>query len=349
MQNFKIPKKNYFIDDSNKFILKSNGKHIILEGDYDIDRNNNLIFSHPESALDNTTSKIKLSGNWQLTDNYDMKLILDADNSTNTPADNSPEEIILKGEIVNTNSTEINFAVNYKLKDGRTRTKILKFGGYWRTDENNKLLFSLTTTGTKNNSLEFKSAWEIGENYEIIYKYKKQNLRRKTKIEHSLILKGVWNISQKNKIEFLVDMDSRSTLNFEASFKTASLYPKEGELRYEIGIKGAPGENFKTIIRNITLFGTWKFSKTLGLGFETTYKDGRKYTMKFSAEINNNHSGKNPLTPDEITISILNTHGESLGAEFTVSKNLSKNIAASIRLLKSSDERGVYIGVKGRF
>lgn len=79
-------------------------------------------------------------------------------------------------------------------KEGKVLTRILKLGGRWQADENNRLRFLVKKEERKVDVLTLQGIWELNRNHEITYRYEKMDLKTKERLERTVIFKGFWEI-----------------------------------------------------------------------------------------------------------------------------------------------------------
>ena len=92
----------------------------------------------------------------------------------------------------------------------------------------------------------------------------------------------------------------------------------------------------------VTLFGEWKFSKTLGLSFDMDYGKGNVRSLNFGAEIN-------LTSKDKVTFNLVSRERQPLGINVTFGHKFLKKLDAEA-FLKFKDlrenpavEAGVFI------
>ena len=96
------------------------------------------------------------------------------------------------------------------------------------------------------------------------------------------------------------------------------------------------------VSRVIYLYGSWKFSRNLGLSFEMDYDRGRIHAIEFGADVY--------LSPqDKFTFALTDRRGEPLGFTLTLTHSFLKqvNARAFLRLKGELIEiRGVETGLR---
>ncbi len=212
-------------------------------------------------------------GKWRLNKDHDLEL-------TVTDARGLDKEVLtLKSEIVSVASDELIFLITSKKQRGVEITRLLKLSGRWRADESNRLAFSVSKEDGAEDVLVFDGAWEVGRDNEIIYRYRKTRLKRKTKEERSLIFKGHWHITAKDRLAYMLDTSGESGFLFKAEFEDAGISGRFGSLKYRIGIGVS---RYKRPVEKVIKFlgaVRWNITKKDALELEFIGAEGRKSGM----------------------------------------------------------------------
>ena len=269
-----------------------------------------------------------LKGTWSLDDNHELQY----------KKDGLDEEIKIKGFLIATEPDALVFSVTEKQKDQKIVTGLYKLTGQWSLNSDNQITFEVEKGRSKNDTLTFTGTWELGKNHEIIYTYEQTELKKRTKEVQTLTFKGYWDISERNRLTYYLSEDSESNFKFKGTFQTKSIYAKEGEIRYQVGVEVSG----KRIVQDIVLFGTWKFSNKLEISFEIEYQDGKR-AITFG--------GKYDLDDDkQIAITLKTEEGKPLGIELILTKDFfGKDGQAFIRLSKTIEESRVEAGMRFRW
>ncbi len=331
-----MEKVRYEIDPHNRLVIKKTGKKAklprfrqILDGRFKVADDNTLTYHIKAPIPDDIKAphQVKLRGRWSLTKNHDLRLTLDK-----WRRQTFGDQLTLQGDIIEVNKNSLLFALTTRTKEGVQSTYILKLQGSWQADRNNRLTFRVKKRQDKYDILTFDGIWKIGKNYQIIYQYEKAQLARKLKKLHTLIFKGHWDIKDKARISYVIDRDNDSVFDFKTSLGIF----KEKYIKYEVGI--GLSHKPKPIKRTITLFGTWKIKKTVGLIFEVDYKNRKIHTIAFGA--------KAKLTSkDNILFKLRNNLNRDIGAELELTHKILKGDGqAFLRFLKSKRESAVLAG-----
>ncbi|MCK4905260.1 hypothetical protein KAS42_03330 [bacterium] len=345
-------KLRYEVDPYNRLVVEETGRKLplsrfrrVLDGKFKTGPNGTLIYhiKAPMYGLD-TKSKaphqVKLRGKWSLNKNHDLVLTLD-----NWRRQTMGDEITLKGEIVSVSSSSLSFAVTTRSEENLDTRNILKLQGRWQADKHNRLTFRVKKGEGRHDTLTFDGIWEIDKKHRIVYKYEKAQLIRKKTLKETLIFKGSFDITKRNKLSYELSPKGKSVFDF----RTGLGFLHEKYIKYEIGIGGS--NRRKPFKRTLVLYGKWKIKRNVGLLFEIKYEKpatsatsaiknwrGRPKVIKFGADAR--------LTKkDEIKFRIKNEMGKNLGLELKLSRKLLRGDGkAFIKLLKDKKEAAIYVG-----
>jgi len=316
-------KYKYSVDDNNQLMIKppEKGRPVVASGKFSIGQYNRLIYWLNEPAPwrreYGLAPKIVFKGKWQLNSDYDLELIL-----KEAKDQCKGDRLAIKGEIISTDSDTLVFEIKSIDKQGLSHMQLLKLSGIWQADEYNRLSFAVEKKASPD-MLTLEGIWQINQNQQIIYVYEKTNLKRKTKTSHILIFEGFWQINRSHRLTYILERSSGSRFDFRVQIESPNLYPKKGVVKYRLGIglrgKKAPGD------RVICLYGTWKFSRKLGLVFQMDYGQGQVQSLEFGTELS--------LTQrDKVTFALKNETGERLGINITFTHKFLKQNEAEVFL-----------------
>ncbi|MBI4707919.1 MAG: hypothetical protein HY761_08355 [Candidatus Omnitrophica bacterium] len=329
----------YSVDEFNRLIIRRKNKKLVADGRFSLDKNNRLSYwlNEPESWIkENSLSrKVSFKGFWQLDSNHD--LVLNLSKSAQTKAG----YLVLKGNIISAQNNILAFEIASLDKRGNSHIQILQLGGYWQQDAFNRLCFVLSKKLSPD-ILVFEGAWELDKNQQIVYSYQKTQLKRKTKVVHTLSFSGYWQITQKNRLVYILSRNSNSQFTFCVQLDSPNIYPQDGLIKYRLGIGIKGSKLYKD--RSIILYGSWKFSRALGLIFEIDYGPGKNRAIDFGIEAT--------LTKkDKVVCMLKNKKGERLGISITLTHKLlrSNDAQAFIRLKCLEEESGIEAGVEVPF
>lgn len=351
-------KYKYSVDNHNQLLIRPPKQKapIPVRGRFSIDKNNQLIYWLNEPAswrrLYNLPSKVSFIGNWKLNSNYDLELNLDE-----TKSQYRAERLILKGEIISTDRDTLAFEIISYNKQGlsptqlnRSSTKgtvpafshiqLLKLTGSWQADEFNRIIFTIKKKASPD-VITLEGSWQINKNQQITYIYEKTVLKTKTRISRVLTFEGFWEINSSNRLAYILSRSTESYFDFRVQIESPNLYPKEGLIKYRIGIglaKDKPSQ-----MKTICLYGSWRFSRKAGLTFQMDYRKGGFRDIEFGANIYLNKK-------DEIIFFLTDKKKETLGLNITFTHNFLKNSDAEafLRLKDILDkkERALEVGVR---
>jgi len=332
----------YEVDPYNRLVARGSGGKSslpefrkVIDGRFKIDKTNILSY-HVKAPIRDTESvphQLKIRGRWSLTDDHDLLLIVEK-----AGRDTFGDEITLQGEILDADESSLLFAVTTKTDEDRQTTYVLTLEGFWKADNFNRLSFHARREKGRYDILTFNGAWEIGENYQIVYQYEKVALIRKKRELHRLIFKGHWDIRDRFRISYSLGRDTASGFDFQTS---GGIF-KEDYIEYELGIRKA--FEATPVKRTVTLFGAWRLKKDTGLIFEIECADKKTQTIIFGAEAK--LTGK-----DTISFRLKDdTENKDLGVNLELSHDILKGEGeAFLRLLKSGRESAIYAGAAWRW
>ncbi len=351
-------KYRYSVNNNNQLLIKSSKAKVAIpvRGRFSVDKNNQLIYWLNEPAswrrLYNLPSKVSFIGNWQLNPNYDLELNLDE-----TKSQYKEDRLILKGEIISTDRDTLAFEIISYNKQGlsptqlnRSSTKgtvpafshirLLKLTGSWQADEFNRIIFMIKKKALPD-VITLEGTWQINKNQQIAYSYEKTGLKTKTRISCVLTFEGFWEINSSNRLAYILSQSTESYFDFRVQIESPNLYPKEGSIKYRIGI--GLKEDKPSQMKTVCLYGSWRFSRKAGLTFQMDYGKGRFSDIEFGANIYLNKK-------DEIVFFLTNKNNESLGLNITFAHKFLKNCDAGafLRLkdILDKEERALEVGVR---
>ncbi|MBU0634052.1 MAG: hypothetical protein KKB82_06650 [Candidatus Omnitrophica bacterium] len=259
---YKINTKN------NKLLVLRDKQKFSPPGHFEIDSKNRLTYLYQRKDTDpvdwNIPRKIVFEGKWAMDSRSNVLFTLRE--SADAPAS---QKVFLKGKICDVEANSLAVLVDTEQEDGTSRIHRLNLDGTWRADENNRLNFLVQKSKSRYDTLTFEGGWQV-ENNEIVYRVKNVSLKRGERAERKLTFKGFWEISDTRRITYVLDRESGSLFNFKLYSGSPNLIAKKGVLKYRLGIAAA--KTGKRKVKEITLFGSWKFGHQGGLGFEMDNK-----------------------------------------------------------------------------
>jgi len=157
----KTEKIRYEIDPHNRLIYEKTGEEsevpgfrTVLDGNFEIDENNYVTYHVKESQAScgerspelaegqsRTTDipqQVKLRGAWSL--DKEHNLVFTLDKWGNQIAGN---KLTVESELIDAKDNRLSFALTLKDSEGNNHIYIVKLGGRWQADENNRLSFNI--------------------------------------------------------------------------------------------------------------------------------------------------------------------------------------------------------------
>jgi len=329
----------YEIDRFNRLVVRRLdarglpvGRRMVLDGVFTTDERARLVY-HVDSVVPSTVDgwvvprEVALAGRWGLAGDHALTLTLDQ-------AHGLQETLTLRGELLTAEAHELTVAVT-TISGELHRTRVLKLGGRWQADDRNRLTFVVSKEQGGEDRLTFDGAWNVGPHHELVYRYRTRDLRRGLKREQTLILRGVWELTSRHSLSYRVGTAPDSVLQFRAGLRTPSVRAQAGRLAYEVGI--GLSRRRTRVRRVVTLFGTWKLDRRLGLSFEIDYGRGRRQAIWFEASVA-------ATDRHRITLAVRSRRGESLGIELELSRRWLRDAELFARLTRRDGASGVEIG-----
>ena len=329
--------QDYSVDAYNRLVVRRKKEELTPRGSFSTDKDNRLIYwlNEPSAwrAKYQLPEKLVFIGGWKLNSNYDLELELKQEKPNL-----SRETLALKGRIIACEKDSLVFEIQSIKKDGLDSFNLLKLSGNWQADEFNRLTF-LVTKKDFPDTITLQGAWQLNDNQQITYIYEKANLRTKTRSSQSLVFSGYWEITPAHRLSYILSTGVHSRFDFRAQIESPNLYPKEGVVKYRLGI--GVKEPKKEDVRIISLYGAWKFSRQAGLIFEIDHKNGRLSKLEFGAEVS--FSGNN-----QIAFNLTDRNGQRLGVSLSFTHRFLKELDASffLRLKKLAEESEIEAGIK---
>jgi len=245
------------------------------------------------------------------------------------------EEIRVKAALIAAEAGALVLGVTQQKTLRRVVTSLFKLSGVWRADAQNQLTFEVERESGRRDVLTLKGAWKINQTHDIIYTWERTRLKTKTKTSSELVIRGHWDITEKDRLTYYVGGDTAQALRFRGTFQSQSLLAKTGAIRYQLGME----VRGRTWPQTLVLFGVWKFSRALELFFEMEYARGVRKKIVFGGAV--------LLRPDaKIEILLTAQSGEPLGVELVFTKDLFHgNAQLFVRLEKKAEESAAEAGM----
>ena len=224
----------YSVDAYNRLVIRRKEEELTPQGSFSTDKDNRLIYwlNEPVAwrAKYQLPRKLLFTGQWKLNSDYGLELEL----RQNRPSFNR-ETLALKGRIIACEKDTLVFEIHSLKKNGLDSFNLLKLSGNWQADEFNRLTF-LVTKKDFPDTLILQGAWQLNDNQQIVYTYEKTNLRTKTKSLQTLVFSGYWQITSASRLSYIISTGLNSKFDFKAQIESPNLYPKEGVIKYRLGI-----------------------------------------------------------------------------------------------------------------
>jgi len=325
-----MEKVRYEIDPHNRLVEGNAGIEGIrqaLDGRFRVDKNNELVYQ-VKSPLPYSAKKshqIKLKGNWRLTSGHDLLFTLNK-----WKRQSFGDELLIQGEIIDVQKNALVFGVTTRSKDGSSSAYLLSLSGVWQADAANRLTFKVEKGNKGFDLLAFEGSWEVGKNYQLIYRYRKEQLATKEKVKQEIIFKGYWDIKDKYRLSYVLDKESNSGFDFKAGLGVF----KEDYIKYELGIGVSP----RPVKNTVMLFSKWNFKKGSGLIFEVQAGKRKIQEISFGAEAR--------LTDeDTISFKLKDSLSRDLGVELELAHSMFKDSdRVFLKLLKEHGRASILIG-----
>ena len=329
-----IAETHYEIDPHNRLVAGLPRFRKVINGRFRLDKKNALSYhvKAPVPYGHSVPHQVKFRGKWSLTRAHDLRLTLDK-----WARRTFGDMLTLKGDIISVNKNSLLFSLTTKTKENKRSTYVLKMAGSWQADKNNRLTFKVKKEKGAHDILTFDNIWEINNHHRIVYRYRRAHLIRKSSRVRTLISKGHWDIRDKARLSYVIDKNTDSAFHFRPA---VGIF-KEKYIKYEVGIGLSHKAN--PVKRTVTLSGTWKIKKNLGLLFEVEYEKKKARAIVFGIEAR-------PVPGGKILFRLKNTLGKDIGAELKLSREIFKGEGELfLRALKSPREKSVYTGMGGRW
>ncbi|MCM8796122.1 MAG: hypothetical protein NC928_05520 [Candidatus Omnitrophica bacterium] len=245
-------------------------------------------------------------------------------------------DLLAKARVIATEADAMVLETKIIDEKGLAHFEIIKVSGVWRVDRKNQLCFEAKEEKTPR-TLTFKGAWETDKN-QLVYIVERRQLKTKQKALQKLVFLGCWDYISRNRLVYVLSGSSDSYLELRGQLESINLRRKKGEIKFRLGAGVRYTPRRRTLL---LIFGTWKFSRKLGLIFEVEYGKGKVNSMEFGADI--------CLTPNnKIIFALKNKSGEPLGISLIFSHKFLKQLDAEafLRLRKKfSTESRIEMGL----
>ena len=212
----------------------------------------------------------------------------------------------------------------------RQRLRVLTLKGTWRANAQNELCFDVSLRKGTPETYTFKGTWKLNKDQQIEYSCGEG--------PDVLTFKGHWDISSADRIVYVLEGSSTSRFEFRVQLESSTIYPKEGQIRYRIGI-GVRQSRLTLPGQLLILYGEWKFGRNLGLNFQVDYGQNRVKAIQFGAEVS--------FGSNRVDFALKNEFGEPLGITLTMTRKFLEHLDAKafIRLKSRRKEQAIEAGI----
>lgn len=332
-------KSKFSVNQENQLlVIPPNSKNSLKpKGEFRVNKNNQLEYWLNEPAswrkLYNLPGKLVFTGRWGLNTNHDLELRLSK--SRNQPED---RRLVLNGRIISVEDNILAFEMISRqgsCRAGEYSFRILKLSGTWQADKYNRLTFLIEKKRFPD-ELVFSSSWQLNESQQVEYAYTKTNLAKKTKTTQKLAFDGYWKIDSGHRLLYILSHNLNSGFNFKVQLENPNIYPQAKSIKYRVGLGISRPENLNYSL--LSLYGEWKFNRSLGLVFRMEYGKNSVQEIEFGADVT--------LARNKFLFRLQNERGEPLGMTLAYSFNLLKDLQpqAFIRLKNRQRELGIEAG-----
>ncbi|MDP2906014.1 MAG: hypothetical protein Q8O22_06930 [Candidatus Omnitrophota bacterium] len=330
--------KKYSIDSCGRLNIQRKHERVVCDGNFNIDAKNRLIYllNEPDAwkRKYGLGPDVRFEGKWQIDDQCNLELALGR--REEGPA--SLGSLKLKSKIISVDNDTLTFEVHSRDRQGNSHVRLIKLSGAWQADERNRLTFTVQKRSP--DVLALEGAWQVNKNQQIVYKYEKTGLKSGAKAMQTLVFTGFWDISEKNRLTYILSGSSRSRFDFRVQAGSPSMYPQEGKIKYHLG--AGVRQEMRPKAKVVYLYGSWKFSRSCGFSFEMDYGRGRVRAIKFGAQVRLNKQ-------DDVVFALANNREEPLGISVTFSHQFLKSSGAEAFLrLKTGRRTGSGIDIGAR-
>ncbi|MDD5129510.1 MAG: hypothetical protein PHS66_00435 [Candidatus Omnitrophica bacterium] len=212
----------------------------------------------------------------------------------------------------------------------RERLRILKLKGTWRANDYNELCFEAAAHKGPPKTYTFKGNWKLNKNQQIEYT-SDDGL-------DTLVFNGYWQMPSAKRLVYFLEGSSTSRFEFKAQLESPTLFPKEGQIRYRLGI-GIRKSRLTGPAPIVILYGEWKFGRNLELNFRMDYGQDRVKVLDFGATVT---FGRN-----QVIFALRNQLNQPLGITITMTHKFLKTLDAQafMRLSSRRNQQGVEGGI----
>ena len=326
----------YAFDDANRLLLADHSDRLqprrVLEGRVATDEANRFFYRVAATSADGYAGPktVALDGSWSLTTNHELALTLHGSERQ------ARQTLFLKGALIEAQSNALVFALQRRERDDLRSAQRITLFGRWQADAKNRLNFLAEHADGSEDRLTLQQGWEVGPHHELRYRYRQASRRRD---EHLLSFDGTWDITRADRLAYRLSGSSESVFEFTASLQSPSLFAREKQVVYQVGIGFSGG---RVARQRVTLFGTWKLNRDLSVAFEIPYAGGRVEAIRFEGAYA-------PSPRDRVAVVLSTRQGESLGVTVVFTRDVMRDARLFLRLQRDAQEFSAIGGVQIRF
>ncbi len=284
-----------------------------IKGSFKV-KDNDLFFLPLKSTTDRLPHTVKITGKWRLDKKFD--LIFDVDEAYN---DTFGETIGFSTKIEHASSDYLEINLLTRKTPSLHNINSVKFNGRWKVGFCNDFIFEVKRT-SGHDELNFGNNWQITKNNQIVLFYKRKFLKKE--IINSFILEGSWKLGE-NALIFNIENNVNAELKFRLALNKKQVIFKKEKIDFTVGVE-------VNLRKKISLFGRLKQASN-SLEFATNF--GTK-KISWIFRIKKIFTGGK-----EVALELINTKGEPVGIELTLSKTVFKDANIFIRAKHDTEDK----------
>jgi hypothetical protein len=172
-----MPRPLYRVDKDNNLAFKypQDKSYKSIPGVFKVDSSNRLIYEIDKKdnwdITEDLGDKVVLEGQWQLDRDHNLKLYIKRE------GDKRKRSLKLRGRILKLDSYSLLFEIKSRPDYKVSRIAAITLSGSWSRDRFNRLIFSLKSKADSGELL-FRKNWKLSKSKEIIYSYSKIGLKK---------------------------------------------------------------------------------------------------------------------------------------------------------------------------
>ena len=279
-----------------------------------------------EELIDRTR---RVDGRWRLSANQELEF----------RRSGRQEQLLLRARLIAAEPDALVVQVTERFTDGGFSSRLVRLSGRWEADDRNRLLFAAQREYGAADRITLEGGWELADDQQLIYRFSRGTRRGKPVDSTLLRFQGYWEIQPDLRLAYVLDRDSDSVFRFRSALQSPLVLPKQGALRFQIGVEGRRGPRTNTV----TLFGKWRVSRDFGLEFEAERPGSSNRLIRFGASYRIGARG-------EIVADLVAPNGRPTGMEVVVTRLLLRSQAETfLALRRTAEEASVQAGVRLRW